>query len=909
MAVIEFALDGTVLSANELFLALMGYQADQVVGQHHSMFCEAGVLESEPYQALWAGLRAGRFASGEFRRITADGRFVYIQGSYNPILDDEGRPVKVVKFASDVTAAKLKSIEDDRKLSAIDRSQAVIEFDLEGKILSVNDVFLRTIGYSADQVVGHHHRMFCTAEHAQSEDYHNFWADLRRGMARSGEFMRLHQQGRPIWLQATYTPILGLDGKPFKVVKFASDITAAKFKSIEDDGKVAAISRSQGVIEFDLSGIILWANEKFLQLMGYTLDEVVGQHHRLFVDQDEANDGAYRAFWRKLGNGEYQTAEYLRFGKNGKPVWIQASYNPILDLEGRPLKVIKYCSDITANKLSSIETEARMTAVSSSSCILELSADGQILSSNELICKALGYSADELHGRSDNMLLFEEDKDQARYFESWRDLREGRAVSGQFRRKGSGNRELWFSATLSPVMGLSGELAKVLVIAQDMTTETTARLDAAGKIGAVNRAQAVIEFDLTGTVLTANDNFLKLMNYSLEEVKGRHHRMFVDAETCASVQYQGFWERLGRGDYEGGEYKRVGKDGKEVWIQATYNPIFDQRGNPVKVVKFAVDVTEAKLRNAEYQAKVQAIDRAQAVIEFDLCGNVLSANRNFLSAMGYTQREVIGQHHSIFCSPEYTQGVEYRDFWLRLGEGELVSGRFQRVGKYNRNVWIQATYNPIFDVNGKVSKVVKFAYDVTSEVELEQRISIKSREMAVSVQDLIESITAIAANSGVAAEMAQEATTSAQTGYGAIQKSIAAIDAIQQSSVRVSEIVRVIGEIANQTNLLAFNAAIEAARAGQHGVGFSVVAGEVRKLAERSSQAAREIAKLIEESVHQVANGAQVSKDAARSFEGILSSVGRTGTSVTAIASAAERQRQMAGDVTEVIHKLAGAQQ
>jgi methyl-accepting chemotaxis protein len=378
----------------------------------------------------------------------------------------------------------------------------------------------------------------------------------------------------------------------------------------------------------------------------------------------------------------------------------------------------------------------------------------------------------------------------------------------------------------------------------------------------------------------------------------------VDA---SGPDYQLFWDRLGRGEYASGEYKRVGQGGREVWIQATYNPIFDQRGNPVKVVKFATDVTQSKLRNAEFEAKVSAIERSQAMIEFDLDGHVLKANRNFLTAMGYTGREITGQHHSLFCTPAYTQSTEYQDFWLRLGEGEMVSGRFHRVGKYNRDVWIQATYNPVLDINGKVVKVVKYAYDVTKEVMLEKHISAKSKAMADLVQSLVESITAIAANTGLASDMAHDTNVAAKQGHEAILKAMSTIEAIQSGSTRMAEIVRVIGEIANQTNLLAFNAAIEAARAGQHGVGFSVVAGEVRKLAERSSLAAREIAKLIDESVLQVTTGAQVSKDASRSFEDILNSVRRTGTSVSEIAAAADVQQRMANEVASVIDDLSAS--
>ena len=492
------------------------------------------------------------------------------------------------------------------------------------------------------------------------------------------------------------------------------------------------------------------------------------------------------------------------------------------------------------------------------------------------------------------------------HFKIWNDLREGKNLAGEFRYKGVGGKEIWLSGTRSPVIGLEGQLIKVVLMLQDITESKLSRLDAEGKLGAIDRSQAVIEFDMQGKVLAANGNFLKLMEYSAEEIIGRHHRMFVDAAYAATPQYQAFWESLGRGQFESGEYKRVAKGGREVWIQATYNPIYDPRGNLVKVVKFASDVTHSKLKNSEFEAKVEAINLGQAVIEFDLDGHVLNANRNFLNAMGYTSREIQGQHHSIFCTLEYTQSEEYRDFWLKLNEGKFVSGRFHRVGKFNRDVWIQATYNPILDLNGNVVKVVKYAYDVTKEVMLEQGINKKSGEMRERVSKLVESITDISGNSAAATQLAEKGVEAAHQGSRELKRSIAAIHAIQNSSSKVSEIVRVIGDIANQTNLLAFNAAIEAARAGQHGVGFSVVAAEVRKLAESSSSAAREIATLIEESVAQVEEGVEVSQNAAQSFEGILSSVTETGESVKQITSSAEQQRDLAIAVNRLIEELTG---
>ncbi|MCB1975826.1 MAG: PAS domain S-box protein [Nitrosomonas sp.] len=789
-------------------------------------------------------------------------------------------------------------------LNAIDHGLAVIEFSPDGAVLFANMIFLTLFGYSQD-LIGQNHSQLCTAEMVDSEEYQEFWKALQAGELKQGEFMRLNRQGHPVWLLATYTPVLNTEGKVYKIIQFASDITNIKSAALENEGKVAAISRSQGIIEFDLAGNILDANDNFLNLTGYTLDEIKDLHHRIFVDKDEVDGGAYRIFWQKLGKGEFHSGEFLRFGKNGKRIWMQATYNPIFGLEGQPVRIVKYCTDITASKQAAMEMAARMEAVSRSSCLMELSADGYILGANERMLKTLGYKLSELVDKSENHIQFEEDAKSPAHVDIWRALRESRAVNVEIRRKSINGIERWFLANFSPIAGLDGALRKVIIQADDITHDKLERLDAAGKLAAIDRSQAVIEFDMSGKVLSANENFLKLTGYQLSDIQGRHHRLFVDPEEASSGEYQAFWERLSHGEFESGEYKRIGKNKREIWIHATYNPILDPNGNPVRVVKFASDITDSKLHTAEFEAKVSAIDRGQAVIEFNLDGHVLTANRNFLAAMGYTLREIQGQHHSIFCTGEYTQSEEYRDFWLRLNEGEFVSGRFHRVGKFNRDVWIQATYNPIFDLNGKIMKIVKYAHDVTSEVLLEKRIASSASEMNSHVRKLVENVNSIAANSVVAADLAQDSSTAAQSGFDALQKSIAAIAAIQSSSSRVSEIVGVIDEIANQTNLLAFNAAIEAARAGEHGVGFSVVADEVRKLAERSSIAAREITKLIEESTLHVDKGAEVSREASRSFEGIMSGVARTSKSVAEIAESAENQSKMAKEVDLLIEQIA----
>lgn len=230
---------------------------------------------------------------------------------------------------------------------------------------------------------------------------------------------------------------------------------------------------------------------------------------------------------------------------------------------------------------------------------------------------------------------------------------------------------------------------------------------------ALDRSLAIIEFNPSGTILTANENFCRALGYTLEEICGQHHRMFVPSDEVASPEYASFWAKLGRGEFDAREYRRVGKGGRDVWIQASYNPVLGPRGEVLKVVKIATDTTNEKLRNAEYEAKLDAISRVQAVIEFTPAGEVITANENFLATLGYRIDEIRGRHHSLFVDPEYARTEDYRAFWAKLNAGEAIATSFRRIGKGGREVWIQASYNPIFDLNNKVTKVVKFANDIT----------------------------------------------------------------------------------------------------------------------------------------------------------------------------------------------------
>lgn len=449
--------------------------------------------------------------------------------------------------------------------------------------------------------------------------------------------------------------------------------------------------------------------------------------------------------------------------------------------------------------------------------------------------------------------------------------------------------------------------------------------DLRGQINAIGRSAAVIEFDLDGVILTANQNFLSTVGYSLEEVRGQHHRMFVSAAERDSAEYRAFWTRLAAGEYLAGQFRRLGRGGREIWLQATYNPILDPSGKPFKVVKYCTNITEQKARAADFEGQIEAISKAQAVIEFELDGTIRTANANFLAVVGYSLDEVRGRHHRMFVPASIAESAEYRAFWAKLGRGEYDSGLYRRIAKGGRDVWLQASYNPIFDAGGKPVKVVKYASDVTQQrrmteqlADLVSRIRTATTEVQVSAEEIskgnaglssrvqqqaasleetaasMEEITATvkqtADNSRLANQLAAAARERAAQGGSVVDQAVRAMHQIRESSEKIGEITGVIDEIAFQTNLLALNAAVEAARAGEQGRGFAVVASEVRNLSGRSATAAKEIKSLIQSSTSQVAEGARFVEESGKTLVEIISAVRKVSDIVAEISTAAAEQ-------------------
>ena len=537
---------------------------------------------------------------------------------------------------------------------------------------------------------------------------------------------------------------------------------------------------------------------------------------------------------------------------------------------------------------------AQVDAISKSQAVIEFNLDGTIVTANENFLKTLGYSLSEIQGKHHSMFVEPAMRDSAAYREFWANLNRGQYQAAAFKRIGKGGKEVWIQASYNPMLDRNGKVYRVIKFATDITAEKLASMEDAGMIAAIGRAQAVIAFNLDGTVVTANENFLKTLGYSLGEIQGKHHSMFVEPAMRDSAAYREFWANLNRGEYQAAEYKRIGKGGKEVWILASYNPILNEKGKPFKVVKFATDVTQQKLRTADLAGQIAAIGKSQAVIEFNMDGSVLTANENFLKALGYSLDEIQGKRHSMFVDASERDGAAYREFWANLNAGRYQAGEFKRIGKGGREIWIQASYNPILDLNGKPFKVVKYATDTTAQVI--------ARKKSDSVRGMMETVAAGAEELNASVrEISETMTKSRQTASAAVVR----VDAADQQAQRLSAasesmggIVELIGNITGQINLLALNATIESARAGEAGRGFAVVASEVKNLANQAKQATDKIGQ-------EIGNLNGISADVVSALTAIKQSIQEVSEYVTSTAAAVEEQSTVTSEMSTSMQRAA----
>lgn len=513
---------------------------------------------------------------------------------------------------------------------------SVIITDNEGKIEYVNPGFTKLTGYLLDEIKGKKPGEFLQGPDTDKKTVARIREKLNNKQPFYEEILNYDKKGNSYWISLSINPVFNTENEVTGYVSVQANITETKLKSLDFTSQLEAINKSYIAIEFDTKGYIIDANKNFTDAMGFTLDEIKGKHHSIFVLDEEKNSEGYKKLWEKLGRGEFVTDEFKRKKANGEIVWLRGSYNGVIDIVGKPYKVVKYAMDITKTKILEQENHKNLLNIT--------------------------------------------------------------------------QKETELQQTIEEMRSIQEEMSE-----KDLLLKS--------KNLAINNTLAQIEFTPEGHILNANSLFLKIMNYSLEEIQLEHHKIFVQKSEANSPEYLLFWKNLSEGKSQSGEFKRINKNGKSIWLRATYTPIIDEDGKVEKILKLAFDITKEKNLAKDFENQLEAISKSNAIVEFDTKGNILTANENFLTMMGYDKSELINLHHSTFVTQDDKNSDEYKQFWNKLAKGEFISGEFKRITKTKNLIHIKGSYNPILDENGAPYKIVKYAVQIgNSAIKLEKLI-------------------------------------------------------------------------------------------------------------------------------------------------------------------------------------------
>lgn len=464
--------------------------------------------------------------------------------------------------------------------------------------------------------------------------------------------------------------------------------------------------------------------------------------------------------------------------------------------------------------------EAIQTAVTDNLATIEFTPDGTILTANNLFLAAVGYRLDEIQGQHHRIFVTQDEQNAKDYADFWGQLAQGEAQRRRFKRITKTGQVIWIEASYMPIYNNQHQVTKVIKYATDITQQIEIEIENQAKQEAISQVMAVIEFTPDGTILTANDNFCQTMGYSLNELINQHHRQFCKADYAQSTEYQQFWHNLAQGEFTKGTFERFAKDGRSVWLNASYNPIRNAQGVVYKVVKFATDITLELSQHRELQSAVSAFSEViEAQAEGDLTKQLPSGV--FKGAL-----------HDLKNALNYSS--------MKMNQ---VVNQVSQVAHI---------------VSHAAIEVKEGSTSLSSRVQ-QQAIAVEQTSSAI--RDMSHQLSDNMSKTGQAKQLVNQINEQSYSSVSVMQNTMTSMTKIKQSSDRISEIIALIDSIAFQTNLLALNAAVEAARAGEHGRGFAVVASEVRNLAQKSADASKDIKRLIDETVERVNSGVLLAKD------------------------------------------------
>lgn len=893
---------GALVSANDTALMQLGLDLDNAILPTFAEMVEGG---DESAESLWAQLGAGERCgwSGPVNGalgLKAEGTVQAL-----PCAAPDGDGFVLVQLS--VAAAPVVVTEgsfDDLPDPAVDKAIGIITYDMDGNILSMNGPALTAMEDYGEELVGRNHDTIWPKSICDSEVYFEFWEKMRQGRQVDGVYRHITAVQSEIWLRSIYTPVKDASGHPCRVVHCLMDVTEDSYAAEIAGKRNDALWGNLPMCEFDKDGHITAITPQMASLLGQPEDQLIGMHDSDLCDVAFAKSAAYLKVWENLAEGIYQKLKIMHRTPDHELVWCEAAFLPIMNPDGRLEKVLKLATDVTEEHSDYLDCKEVLEASNGMFGRVEFDSEGQFMGANKPFSKTFQIPLDELEGKNHREICPPEVMNSAQYSDFWGKLHEGETLSGLHEMRNASQDVLWLRVFYSPQFSARGSLKRVLMFFVDQTERYMREAKLNANMNAVDSAQIVTELGPEGTILSANQIFIDLFGYAEAEIHNQKLNTAYMKDADAAEEHRATWDRVRAGETVNGTFRHVDAKGDDLWLRGAYSPVTSQNKGFQGAMFFGSDVTSEHRTALAATTKLNALLGSQAVIEFDTTGHVLNANENFLKTFGYTLREIVEQHHSMFCISDYVRTPEYRSFWLNLEKGQDSYGRVHRVGRFDRDVHLVAHYKPILDVDGNVTSILKSAIDITDLVQLEQLVEERARDIEVQMgsstqagQTIKDQASGLSSDTDAARIRTIESTEQ-------LNATIETFKSVSNDVSDLSEVVDVISEIAVQTNLLAFNAAIEAARAGEHGIGFSIVADEVRKLAERNGEAARSIGRNIESATRQIADGASNAQMILETLGTQTTTLEQNSETLSEIISLSEEQVGAIGNAASIMQEI-----
>ena len=834
------ASDGKLIHANESAIFLLEMSEDSLSDYNFQTICDA---EGEDAADLWFELVAGA-------RPKWDGAVrAVLSGSANPVTfmaslaGADGDAQQVVLHGTQVEPTVSSGGEDAGMFGGMNDYLGVLEMDPEGKVINANERAEMALEYFSGDLIGKRQDVLWPQEEANSPRYVEFWEKLRQGRIVEGCYRHRTGEGNEVWLQSTYVPMRSDDGMLQSVKQCVMDVTDATSTAMRNKATVEGLMGSLSIAELDKDGHYTEASDQMIDLLGTKRGSAFnGREVKRFIDQEFQRDDAFTTVWRHALDGTAGTATIKHVRDDGKPLWTHSHYIPITGPNGKVERLLEVAFDITDTRDELLNLRLRYDLIEKTIGLVEIASNGKITAANQCFLDDMGLLETDIVDREYQNLVPHELQHSNEFRDFWEGLLAGKSASGHYRRVGANGSEIWFRSVYTPLM-FPGDrrVRKLLCVTQNVTQEMRRDNEQRGKIAAFEQMISTAEFQPDGKLVRASSGFLETMGYQLEEVQNRDHAMFCPPEFSEGDGYSILWQRLRAGETLTIEDRRITKSEETKWLALTYAPLKDQSGRVQTVVEFSRDITDRRVAFRDFETRAAAADTVFACIEFDLSGKITKVNDGAMRLTGYSERELLDQHHSALCESSYSASQDYRDFWLALSKGESRAGQFQLRGRGERDIFVVGNYAPIHDLSDATVGAVLYAIDATDFVQF------RNASLA-SAQHTLDQLSAIQAGLGedkaAFAALADQlgASGSAMTdGESKLEAGLSDLQQMRDAVNLIHDTVSTVSEIATQTNLLAFNAAIEAARVGENGEGFSIVADEVRRLAERNSTAAKDI--------------------------------------------------------------------